>query len=106
MSTMTAERLMKDLGKLPTQERMKFFALVGQRAFKDENFTHEEVFGGLANEDFTAKDAAEYLEVSIATFRRFVKDGKVKINAEVGKSQLFAAKDLQEFKQQRKAVKG
>jgi hypothetical protein len=37
----------------------------------------------LAEDDFTAAEAAEYLEVSMATFRRFVHDGKLASHAEV-----------------------
>jgi len=44
----------------------------------------------LAEDDFTAAEAAEYLEVSMATFRHFVRDGKLASHAEVGRSQLFA----------------
>lgn len=106
MNIMTAEELMKTLGKMPAQERLKFFALVGQQAFRDENLSHEEVFGHLAHDDFTAAEAAEYLEVSMATFRRFVHDGKLTAHAEVGRSQLFAVADLKAFKRQRQAIKG
>ncbi|CAG2160659.1 helix-turn-helix domain-containing protein [Cupriavidus numazuensis] len=106
MTIMTAEELMKNLGKMPAHERIKFFALVGQQAFRDENLSHEEVFGHLAADDFTAAEAAEYLEVSMATFRRFVRDGKLASHAEVGRSQLFAVADLKAFKRQRKAIKG
>ncbi|AOZ04334.1 DNA-binding protein (plasmid) [Cupriavidus sp. USMAHM13] len=106
MNIMIAEELMQSLGKMPAQERVKFFALVGQQAFRDENVSHEEVFGHLADDDFTVAEAAEYLEVSMATFRRFVRDGKLAAHAEVGRNQLFAVADLKAFKRQRKAVKG
>ncbi|CAN7492654.1 DNA binding domain, excisionase family [compost metagenome] len=106
MTIMTAEDLMKAVSKMPAQERVKFFTLVGEQAFKDENISHEEVFGHLAEADFTAAEAAEYLEVSIATFRRMVRDGKLAPHAEVGRSQLFSAADLKAFKRQRKAIKG
>ncbi|MBV8271553.1 MAG: helix-turn-helix domain-containing protein [Cupriavidus sp.] len=106
MKNMTAENLITSLRKMPVQERQRFFLLVGQQAFSDENFSHDEVFGDLAEADFTAAEAAEYLEVSMATFRRLVRDGKLAPHAEVGRSQLFAAADLKAFKRQRKAVKG
>ena len=106
MNTMTAEQLFRNLKQLPSQERNKFFTLVGQHAFKDENFTHDEVFGDLGNDNFTAKEAAAYLEVSMPTFRRFVNDGRIKVHAEIGRSQLFAPKELQAFKQARKAARG
>jgi len=94
------------LKTMASEEREKFFLMVGQRAFGDENFRHGEVFGDLADADFTAAEAAEYLEVSMPTFRRFVRDGKLTPRAEVGRSQLFAIADLKAFKQHRKAVKG
>lgn len=106
MNIMTAEDLMRAVSKMPVQERVKFFTLVGEQAFRDENFSHEEVFGHLAEADFTAAEAAEYLEVSIATFRRLVRDGKLAARNEVGRSQLFSAADLKAFKRQRKAIKG
>ncbi|SPA26745.1 helix-turn-helix domain-containing protein [Cupriavidus taiwanensis] len=106
MDTMTAEDLLHALGALPPRERVRFFTLIGQRAFGDENFSHEEVFGHLAEEDFTAAEAAQYLEISMATFRRLVRDGKVAPRAEVGRSQLFSVAELKAFKRQRKAIKG
>ncbi len=106
MKNVTAEILISSLRKMPSQERQRFFLLVGQQAFRDENFSHEDVFGDLAEADFTAAEAAEYLEVSMATFRRLVRDGKLAPHAEVGRSQLFAAADLKAFKRQRQAVKG
>lgn len=38
-------------------------------------FSHEQLFGHLAEAEFTATEAAEYLEVSIPTFRRYVQGG-------------------------------
>ncbi|PLQ01893.1 helix-turn-helix domain-containing protein [Cupriavidus pauculus] len=106
MKTMTAQALFNDLRQLPAVEREAFFLLVGQQAFRNENFSHDEVFGDLADAEFTASEAAEYLEVSMATFRRFVRDGKLTPHAEVGRSQLFAVAALKAFKRQRKAIKG
>ncbi len=106
MKAVTADDMMRALRAMPRSERLRFFALVGEQAFRDENLSHEEVFGHLADADFTAAEAAEYLEVSMATFRRLVRDGKLAPRAEVGRSQLFAAAELKAFKRQRKAVKG
>jgi len=104
-STMTAVELMETLGKMPAQERVKFFALIGQQAFSNENLSHEEVFGHLADDEFTAAEAAEYLEVSMATFRRYVQAKKLVASSEIGRSQLYAVADLKAFKRQLKAVK-
>lgn len=106
MKTMTAQTLFNDLRQLPEVEREAFFVMIGQQAFRDENFSHDEVFGDLAHAEFTASEAAEYLEVSMATFRRLVRDGKLTPHAEVGRSQLFAVAALAAFKRQRKAIKG
>jgi excisionase family DNA binding protein len=61
--------------------------------------THEQVFGNLKNESFTTEEAAQYLEVSIPTFRRYVQSGKLKPSQVVGRSQLFATTDLRRLKQ-------
>jgi excisionase family DNA binding protein len=106
MSQLTAEAVFQDFRKLPTSERTKFYALLGETAVRDENFSHDDVFGHLADDDFTAPDAAEYLEVSMSTFRRYVRDGKIKACSEVGRSQLFATKDLKAFKRSLREVKG
>lgn len=46
------------------------------------------------------------MEVSIATFRRLVRDGKLTARVEVGRRQLFCVADLRAFKRQREAIKG
>lgn len=65
----------------------------------DQIFLHGDLFGHLKNERFSSQDAAEYLEVSMPTFRRYVQSGKL-IPAEiVGRSQLFSSADLRKFKE-------
>jgi hypothetical protein len=49
----TAQELFEDLQALPATERGKFFLLLESRAFQDDHFTHEEVFGHLAGRLFT-----------------------------------------------------
>ncbi len=46
------------------------------KVFHDEDMRHEQLFGHLAEYAFTAAQAAEYLEVSISTFRRYVATGR------------------------------
>ena len=75
---MTAEELLAQIAALPLTERHRFFTLLGSRLFQDDNFTHEQVFGHLAEALFSAQEAAEYLEVSIATLRRHVQSGRLK----------------------------
>jgi excisionase family DNA binding protein len=48
---------------------------------------------------FSAEEAAEYLEVSVPTLRRYVQSGKLKPSAVIGRSQLFSSNDLRLLKQ-------
>lgn len=105
MSHVTAEMVYENFKELPTDERAKFFALLAQPGVQRENFSHEEVFGHLAEGQFSSAEAAEYLEVSMSTFRRYVSDGKIKSSSEMGRNQLFAAKDLKAFKRSRREAK-
>jgi excisionase family DNA binding protein len=106
MNTMTAEELFHDLRVMPTNERSRFFMLLASNAFQDESMSHEQVFGHLANDVFTAQEAAEYLEVSMSTFRRHVHGGKLKPSSELGRNQMFSTRDLKKFKRSVKEVKG
>jgi len=59
-----------------------------------EKFLHGDVFSHLKNVRFSLQEAAEHLEVSMPTFRRYVQSGKV-IPAEiVERSQLFFSDDF------------
>jgi excisionase family DNA binding protein len=95
----TAEELLAEMKTMPPAERRRFFTLLAEKIFQDDDFTHEQVFGHLADDPFTAYEAAEYLEVSIATFRRYVQSGKIKPSHHVGRSQMFATRDLKDYKQ-------
>lgn len=94
----TAEELLDEMKAMPSAERSRFFSLLGARFFQDDDFTHADVFGHLAGDAFTAREAAEYLEVSMATFRRYVQGGKIKPSQVVGRSQMFATSDLKALK--------
>jgi len=96
---MTAEDVFDQVKKMPTKERVKFFSLIATNAFQENNFTHEQVFGHLRNDTFSAEEAAEYLEVSMPTFRRYVQSGKILPKETIGRSQLFASIDLRKLKQ-------
>lgn len=106
MNHLTAQTLYLEFRKLPRSERAKFYALLAEGDMADANASHEQVFGHLAGEEFSASDAAEYLEVSMSTFRRFVADGKLRASGEIGRSQLFSTKDLKSFKRSRQEIKG
>ena len=104
---MTAEKLFSDVQKISSSERQKFFNLLAERAFRDkDNCSHEELFGDLKDAYFTASEAAEYLEISMATCRRYVRDGKISVSAEMGNNHLFLLDDLRKLKAAMKLVKG
>lgn len=104
--TMTAEDLFQDLKQMPTTERQKFFAILSTKAFRDDDMSHEELFGNLATDNFTAQESSEYLEVSMSTFRRFVASGKLNPSSTVGRNQMFAVADLKAFKKVLKIANG
>ena len=95
---MTAEDLFAHVQKMPSKERIKFFSLIAINAFQDPSYTHEQVFGHLRNASFSAEEAAEFLEVSIPTLRRYVQSGKLKPTSMIGRSQLFSSDDLRLLK--------
>lgn len=103
---LTAEDLFQDLKQMPVTERQRFFVILSTNAFRGEDMSHEELFGHLAADEFTAQEAAEYLEVSMSTFRRFVAGGKVKPTSTVGRNQMFGVPELKAFKKVLKAAKG
>jgi len=104
--TMTAEKLFRDLRHMPSEERQKFFMILSTNAFPDGDLSHEALFGHLAGEEFTSEEAAEYLEVSMSTFRRYVSTEKLKPNSVVGRNQMFSVPDLKAFKKALRKVKG
>jgi len=104
--TMTAENLFQDLKQMPVTERQRFFMILSTNAFRGDNLSHEELFGHLAGDQFTAQEAAEYLEVSMSTFRRFVAGGKLNPSSTVGRNQMFAVPELKAFKKALKTAKG
>lgn len=106
MNTMTAEELFQDLKAMPAAERSRFFTMLAVNVFGDENLSHEQVFGDLANDEFTGQEAAEYLEVSMSTFRRYVQAGKLTASSVLGRNQMFSTRDLKVFKRALKEVKG
>jgi excisionase family DNA binding protein len=103
---MTAEDLFKDLKQMPTTERQKFFVILSTNAFRGDDMSHEELYGHLSGDNFTAQEAAEYLEVSMSTFRRYVASGKLNPSSTVGRNQMFAVPELKTFKKALKTTKG
>ena len=103
---MTAESLYQNLKQMPVEERQKFFGILSINAFQTEDMSHEQLFGRLNHDAFTAAEAIEYLEVSQSTFRRFVASKKLVPASTVGRSQMFAVPELKAFKNALKAAKG
>ncbi len=105
MKKNSAEAVYAHFIQLAQGERAKFFALLATPGVEPENSTHEQVFGHLAGTTFTAAEAAEYLDVSISTFRRYVADGRISASNAMGRNQLFATRDLKAFKRSMLEVK-
>jgi len=98
---LTAEDLFTEMRRMPAVERARFFSLLTGNAFREDDFTHEQIFGHLQQEPFSASEAAEYLEVSVPTLRRYVQSGKLIPSHTVGRNQMFAANSLRAFKRNR-----
>ncbi|PKO92555.1 MAG: DNA-binding protein [Betaproteobacteria bacterium HGW-Betaproteobacteria-1] len=105
-NAITAEDLYQDLKLMPASERQKFFVILSTNAFRGEDMSHEELFGHLAGDEFTAQESAEYLEVSMSTFRRFVTSGRLNPSSTVGRNQMFGVPELKAFKKALKTAKG
>ena len=100
--SLTAQDLFSEMRRMPATERAKFFLLLSTNAFRDDDFSHEQVFGHLAREPLSAAEAAEYLEISLPTLRRYVQAGKLIPSHVVGRNQMFSANDLRAYKRSRK----
>ena len=98
---LTAEDLFSEMKRMPAAERVKFFSLLTSNAFREDDFTHEQVFGQLQQEPFSAREAAEYLEVSVPTLRRYVQSEKLVTSHVVGRNQMFSTQTLRAFKRSR-----
>lgn len=96
--TLTAEAMFSEMKRMPAMERLRFFSLLAGNAFGDDDFNHEQVFGHLQEASFSSGEAAEYLEVSVPTLRRYVQSGKLVPSQVVGRSQMFSTQTLREFK--------
>lgn len=58
--SLTAEDLFFEMKRMPAVERTRFFSLLTGNAFRDDDFSHEQVFGHLQQKPFSAW-AAGYL---------------------------------------------
>lgn len=98
---LSADDLYSEMRRMPTTERARFFSLLTNDAFRENDFTHEQVFGATYQEPFSAVEAAEYLEISLPTLRRYVQSGKLIPSYTVGRNQMFSAQSLRSFKKNR-----
>ncbi len=101
----TAEDLFSAMQEMPPTERVRFFTLLGETAFEKDDFLHAEVFGDVLNAKFTVEEAAEYLEVSVSTCRRYIQGKKITPVHVIGRNQFFLAADLKSFKRSLRTVK-
>ena len=95
----TAEKVYKDILKMPVPEREKLFATIARKGFEKDFYTHDEVFDDIRKSPFSLKDAAEYLEVAEITVRRWVKTGKLDFKR-IGKNFVFDPNELKAIKKQ------
>jgi len=93
----TAEKIYRDLVEMPVKEREKLFAVIARQGFEKDRYSQQEVFDDIRRAPFTAKEAAEYLEISEITLRRWVKAGKIPFQR-MGRNLLFDADQLKAFK--------
>ena len=100
--SLTALDLFSEMKRMPSTERIKFFSLLTNQAFRDDDFTHEQVFGHLQHEPLSAYEAAAYLEVSLPTLRRYVQANNLRPCHTVGRNQMFSAEDLRAYKRSRR----
>lgn len=69
---------------MPVKEREKLFSMIGRFGLEKETCTHDEVFGNMSDHPFTIKEAAQYLEISEITVRRWIKNGALIPSGKLG----------------------
>jgi hypothetical protein len=97
----TAEELVSEVRRMPPASALNFFSLLGEHVFSQVDWTHEQVFGHLDREMFSAQEAAEYIEISLPSLRRYVQPGRLQLAAVVGRNQFFKVEALRAFKRAR-----
>jgi excisionase family DNA binding protein len=96
----TAEKVYRDMVEMPVKEREKLFAVIARQGFEKDRYSRQEVFDDIRRAPFTAREAAEYLEISEITIRRWVKARKIPFQR-MGRNLLFDADQLKVFKKAR-----
>jgi excisionase family DNA binding protein len=95
----TAEKVYKDILKMPVPEREKLFATIARKGFEKNLYAHGEVFDDIRKSPFSLKEAAGYLEVAEITIRRWVKAGKLDYKR-IDKNFAFDPDELKAIKKQ------
>lgn len=93
----TAEKVYKEILEMPIKEREKLFTVIARKGFEKDVFSHDEVFDDIRRSPFTVKEAAEYLEVSEITLRRWIKAGKIR-SERIGRNIFFEIDELKAIK--------
>jgi excisionase family DNA binding protein len=96
----TAEKIYKDIVRMPLSEREKLFATIARRGFEKDLYTHDEVFDDIRRSPFSLKEAAEYLDVAEITIRRWIKADKLNFKR-IGRNFVFDPDELKAFKKSR-----
>jgi excisionase family DNA binding protein len=96
----TAEKIYKDMLRMPVEEREKLFATIARRGFEKDFYTHDEVFGDIRRTPFSLKEAAEYLDIAEITLRRWVKAGRLNFKR-IGRNIVFDPDELKAYKKSR-----
>ena len=99
----TAQKVYREILAMPVKERERLFAVIARHGFEKDSYTHDEVFADLRQSPFTVREAAEYLEISEITVRRWVKDATLK-SKRLGKNIVFDIDELKAFKKQRQKI--
>jgi len=86
--------------EMPVKEREKLFAVIARQGFEKDRYTRQEVFDDIRRAPFTIKEAADYLEVSEITIRRWIKAGKIPFQR-MGRNLLLDVDMLKSFKSDR-----
>jgi len=96
----TAEKVYEDMLQMPVEEREKLFSVIARQGFSKDKYTQKEVFEDIRRSPFTVKEAAQYLEISEITLRRWIKAEKIPFQR-VGRNILFDADELKASKKNR-----
>jgi excisionase family DNA binding protein len=100
---LTAEKVIKEIYRLPIAEREKIafhiisFGIKNAISEKPEPLNLESWQNELAEKPFNLKEASEYLGISAVTLRRWIKAQRLPAY-KIGRAYSFEVKDLKKFK--------